>query len=216
ANAAGRARRAGFDAIEIHGANTYLFQQFFSPFTNRRDDEWGCQSFDNRSRFAREAVKAVRSEVGEDYPIAYRISPEEEDPDGYSTSEAIELLKVLVDAGVDIVHVSSWKYGTGVRNDWPDDSHPTKLIRDALPARVPVIGVGGVGNAGDALRVLEDNVELIAIGRALLLDADWARKIKDGDDGSIRSSIATEDELQALEIPDRMRDYIRRWVFEAS
>ena len=169
---------------------------------------------DNRCRFAREVVKAVRAEVGEDFPIAYRISPEEENPDGYSTYEAIDLLKQIVPLGVDLVHVSSWTYGTGLRSDWPDDSHPTKLIREALASEIPVIGVGGVWHPDDALRIRSDGIEMVALGRALLLDADWVRKVRDGRVAEIRTKISTEAELQGLEIPDRMRDYIRRWVFE--
>lgn len=214
AKAAGRAKAAGFDGIELHGANTYLFQQFFSPFTNRREDRWGCQNMDNRSRFAREVVTAVRAELGAGYPIAYRISPEEPDPDGYSTAEAVELLRLLISLGVDIVHVSSWAYGEGLRHDWPEHSHPSRLIRDSLPSNIPVIGVGSVSSPIDALRVLDDGLDLVAIGRSLLLDADWATKVRNNRVDLIRHHISTEAELQSLEIPHPMRDYIRRWVFD--
>lgn len=212
AAAAERAKKAGFTGIEIHGANTYLFQQFFSPFTNKREDEWGCQTLENRSRFAREVVKAVRSAVGPEYPIAYRISPEEPEPDGYSTYDAIDLLNLIVPLGVDIVHVSSWDYGTGVRDDYPEGSHPTKLIRDALPKTVPVIGVGGVWHPDRALRVLEDGVEMVALGRQLLLDADWAKKVKEGRIDEIRMHIYSEEERHGLDLPDRMKGYIQRMV----
>lgn len=211
AKAAGRAKRAGFTGIELHGANTYLFQQFFSPFTNKREDRWGTVEWGNRVRFATEVVKAVRTEVGAAYPISYRISPEEPEPDGYSTHDAIRLLEMIVPLGVDIVHVSSWEYGVGVRNDWPEGSHPTKMIRDAMPSEIPVIGVGGVRTPEQALRVLDDGVELVAMGQELLLDADWARKVHEGRFDQIRTSVQTREELEGLEIPDLMRPYVARF-----
>ncbi len=211
---AARAKRAGFTGIEIHGANTYLLQQFFSPYTNKRTDRWGTGSWEDRVRFARETVRAVRQAVGSDYPIAYRISPEEEDPLGYSTMDSIRLLKVLVDDGVDIVHVSSWEYGKGVRNDYPPGSHPTKMIREAMPKEVPVIGVGQIDHPDKAMKVLDDGVDLIALGRALLLDAAWATKVREGREAEITRSVTSGEDLEALEIPDLMKDYTARFFLE--
>ncbi|MBU0984712.1 MAG: tRNA-dihydrouridine synthase [candidate division Zixibacteria bacterium] len=212
AEAADRAKRAGFSGVELHGANTYLLQQFFSPYTNRRTDRWGPGTFQNRTRFCLEVVKAVREAVGPDYPVAYRVSPEEADPDGYSTYETIDLLNLLVPAGVDIVHVSSWRYGEGVRNDYPADTHPTRMIREAIEPAVPVIGVGDVSHPDHALRMLDDGIDLVALGRILLLDADWAAKVKAGDTESIVTGISSEKELQQLAIPTNMKQYIRKWV----
>ena len=211
ARAAERAKQAGFTGIELHGANTYLFQQFFSPFTNKREDRWGTQTMANRSRFAVETVAAVRSAVGPEYPICYRISPEEEDPDGYSTMEAIALLKLVVAAGVDMVHVSSWSYGTYLRGDLPHGKHPTLAIREALPREIPVIGVGSVRLPGDAIRVLGDGVDLVALGRELLLDADWLAKVREGRTSEIKTDLHSEQERQALEIPERMKAYTKRF-----
>ena len=209
-----RAKRAGFTGIEIHGANTYLLQQFFSPQTNKRTDRWGTGTWEDRTRFARETVRAVREAAGNDYPIAYRLSPEEEDPLGYSTMESIRLLKELVEDGIDIVHVSSWEYGKGVRNDYPPDSHPTKMIRQAMPDDVPVIGVGQIDHPDKAMKVLDDGVELVALGRALLLDAAWAQKVRDGRVEEIRKSVTSRDELDQLDIPDLMKDYTARFFLE--
>ena len=209
AASARRAQQAGFTGIELHGANTYLFQQFFSPFTNKRTDKWGCQNWENRCRFASEVVRSLRESVGPDYPISYRVSPEEEEPDGYSTYDAIELLERLVALGVEIVHVSSWEYGTGLRNDWPTGSHPTKLIRDKL--QIPVIGVGKIRHPDQALRVLDDGVGLVAMGRELLFDADWATKVRSGDIESIKMKVESKDEIKSLEIPERMVPYVERF-----
>ena len=211
ARAAERAVRAGFTGIELHGANTYLFQQFFSPFTNKRDDQWGAQSFENRRRFAIETVRAVREAVGPVYPICYRISPEEEDPGGYSTTEAIELLKHLIAAGVDMVHVSAWSYGKYLRGDLPAGVHPTLAIRQALPNHIPVIGVGSIYTPQQAQRVLDDGVDLVALGRALLLNADWFTKALDGRIDEIRTELESEEERASLQIPGRMKEYTKRF-----
>ncbi|MBD3401493.1 NADH-dependent flavin oxidoreductase [candidate division GN15 bacterium] len=211
AAAAQRARRAGFTGIEIHGANTYLFQQFFSPFTNRRTDRWGVQTWENRTRFSAEVVRRVREAVGADYPIAYRLSPEEDHPDGYDTEDAIRLLDTIVPLGIDIVHVSSWEYGAGLRHAYPNGSHPTRMIREAMPPQIPVIGVGGITLPDQAMRVLEDGVELVAIGRELLLDADWATKVRAGELEHIRTAVTNRAEIDELDVPERMKDYLARF-----
>jgi 2,4-dienoyl-CoA reductase-like NADH-dependent reductase (Old Yellow Enzyme family) len=231
AQAAGRAKTAGFIGVEIHGANTYILQQFFSPFTNKRADRWGgervcskcnehqshdemdiCHRLENRSRFARQVVKAVRAEIGPGYPICYRISPEEPDPHGYSTRDAIELLKMLIADGIDMVHVSSWEYGIGIRNDYPRGSHPSKMIRDAVPSHIPVIGVGSVQTPDQAMRVLDDGLDLVALGRTLLLNADWVTKVRTGHADALRMKLTSEEERQSLNIPPRMREYTKRSI----
>ncbi len=231
AQAARRAKRAGFSGIELHGANTYLFQQFFSPFTNKRADKWGgekicstcvdhkshdsmeiCHRLENRARFAREVVKAVRAEVGKDYPICYRISPEEPEPDGYSVRDAIALLNMLIEDGIDMVHVSSWEFGVGVRDDCPIGSHPSKMISDTLPPHIPVIGVGSIVHPDQALRVLNDGLDLVALGRALLLDANWAKKVRAGQSDRLHTTLRSESDRGRLEIPPRMREYTKRSI----
>ncbi len=218
ARAAGRAQRAGFSGVELHGANTYLFQQFFSPFTNKRSDKWGIgadkQSSDrltHGTRFACEVVKAVRAEVGNDYPISYRISPEEPEPQGYTTAETIELLNVLIPLGVDVVHVSSSAYGVSIRHDSPSALNPTKSIRDAMPSQVTVIGVGGIILPDAALKVLDDGIDLVAMGKILLLDKDWGVKVKSGRVGEIRTGIRSEEERFQLDIPRPMVAYTHRF-----
>jgi 2,4-dienoyl-CoA reductase-like NADH-dependent reductase (Old Yellow Enzyme family) len=209
AAAARRARDAGFDGIEIHGANTYLLQQFFSPYTNRRDDEWGAQNLDHRCRFAFEVVRAVRREVGPDYTVFYRLSPEEPDPDGYSVEDAIELLRRIVPLGIDAVHVSTWAYGQALRYEASGDCHTTLQIKQAL--NVPVIGVGMIRTPEQALRVLDDGVDLVALGRELLFEPRWADKVRSGGPTDLRTKISSIEEIDTLEVPDRMKIYLRRF-----
>jgi len=209
ANSAVRAQTAGFTGIEIHGANTYLLQQFFSPFTNQREDKWGG-SFENRTRFGCEIVKAIRDKVGDDYPVLYRISPEEDEPRGYSTFDTIQFLESLVPCGVDIIHVSSWEFHDNLRKDIPEGTNPTTLIKQAFP-EVPVIGVGGVITPDQAMSVVESGVDLVALGKILMLDKDWARKVESGESDTIRTGINSEEERQALDIPDNMKEYSRNF-----
>lgn len=209
ATAARRAQRSGFDGIELHGANTYLFQQFFSPFTNKRDDEYGVQTWDNRCRFAASVVRAVREEVGPDYPMFYRVSPEEPEPDGYTTEDVIELLRRIVPLGIDVIHVSTWEYGAGLYPEPSPGQHTTLRIKQAVD--VPVVGVGQIRTPEQALRVLDDGVDLVALGRVLLFEKDWGVKVQSDRASEIRTQITTVEDVDQLDVPPKMKPYIRRF-----
>jgi 2,4-dienoyl-CoA reductase-like NADH-dependent reductase (Old Yellow Enzyme family) len=105
AAAAARCKKAGFDAVQLHGAHGYLIAQFLSPFTNRRTDEWGGNT-ENRMRFVKEVIKKVRAAVGPDYPILIKISVEEGVEKGLKLDESCIIAKGLADAGVDAIEVS--------------------------------------------------------------------------------------------------------------
>jgi 2,4-dienoyl-CoA reductase-like NADH-dependent reductase (Old Yellow Enzyme family) len=170
----------------------------------------------NRTRFASEAIKAVRAEIGGAYPVSYRISPEEADPDGYNAFDAIELLKRIVPLGIDIVHVSSLRYGTSLRDEYPPGMNPTSLIRQAMPDNVAVIGVGGVRHPDMAIAMLNDGIDLVALGKVLLLDAEWAVKTRTGRTGDIRMTIERRDELKQLDIPEPMKAYSEHHFFPST
>jgi len=110
------------------------------------------------------------------------------------------------------VHVSSLEYGRGVRNDYPPGSHPTRMMRDALPPHIPVIGVGSIHTPAQAERVLDDGVDLVALGRILLLNADWVTKVRTGRADSLRMKLTSEAERQSLDIPPPMREYTKRSI----
>ena len=105
AAAAVRCKKAGFDAVQLHGAHGYLIAQFLSPFTNRRTDEWGGNT-ENRMRFVKEVIKEVRAAVGPEYPILIKISVEEGVGNGLTLDESCRIAKGLADAGVDAIEVS--------------------------------------------------------------------------------------------------------------
>ncbi|MEW6545780.1 MAG: FAD-dependent oxidoreductase [Bacillota bacterium] len=180
--AAARARKAGFDAVEIHGAHGYLLASFLSPFFNKRADEYGG-TLENRMRFPLEVVREVRRAVGSEYPIIYRLSADEFLPGGLSSTEACYFARELVREGVDILHVSA---GAGSR-DFPA-SIGTAIAPYLLPrghlvdlagmvkaaSGAPVIAVGRLNRREIAENALQDGkADLIALGRALIAEPDW-------------------------------------------
>ncbi len=149
--AAGRARQAGFDAVQIHGAHGYLFSQFLSPFTNRRCDDWGG-NLENRLRFHREIYKTMRRHVGDDYPLLIKLGVEDGFAGGLEHQEGIQAAKMLADTGFDAIEISS-----GVRGQkYSGTEYRTKINKLSKEAYfrswsrevksqvdIPVMAVGG-------------------------------------------------------------------------
>jgi 2,4-dienoyl-CoA reductase-like NADH-dependent reductase (Old Yellow Enzyme family) len=198
ANAAADAKRVGFDGIEIHGAHGYLVDQFFWSGTNQRTDEWGG-TMANRSRFAIEIIKAIRAKTGPDFPIVLRYSQWKQQDYAARLAETPELLEQfltpLADAGVDIFHCSTRRY-------WEPEFEGSDLNLAGWTKKLigkPTITVGSVGLNGDFFgaftgkgsdtRSIDDLVErldkgefdLVAVGRAILQDPNWANKIRQGE-----------------------------------
>ena len=194
AQAASRAKRAGFDCVEIHGAHGYLIAQFLSPRTNRRSDGYGGTA-ENRWRFAREVVRAVRSAVGDDFPVLFRLSGDEFLPDGRSLDETCELAGGLVGAGANALHVTA---ATPVNPErqlepmgFPEGWRIDLAERVKHSVDVPVIGVGVLRTPETAERILaEERADFVAVGRGLIADPDWAVKARCGVPESIRRCIS--------------------------
>lgn len=182
-DAVNRAIKAGFDGVEIHGANTYLIQQFYSPNSNQRDDKWGG-SRDNRARFPLEVLdithKMADRFAHKGFIIGYRFSPEELEVPGIRFDDTMYLLEKLAARGLDYVHFS---VGQLLRPSIVNTSDPTPLItkframRSETLAKVPVIGVGGVLNKADAESALEHGFDLVAVGKACIAYPNWADRI---------------------------------------
>ena len=113
-DAADRAVEAGFELIEIHGAHGYLVNQFLSRFSNIRNDEYGGDIL-GRTRFASEIVREIKDRVGKDYPLSFKISAEEFVENGLTIDESIEILKIIMDDGVDVIQVSA---GNDATPEW--------------------------------------------------------------------------------------------------
>lgn len=197
AQAAADAQRIGFDGIEIHGAHGYLIDEFFWDKTNHRTDRYGG-SIVARTLFAAEIIAACRLAVGPDFPIVLRISQWKEST--YTTQlaknpdELLEFLTPLVNAGVDMFHCSTRRF-------WEPEFEGSELNFAGWVKKLtgkPTITVGSVGLAEDFLgsfggkssgtesidkllaRLEQGEFDLVAVGRALLVDPEWANKIRDG------------------------------------
>ncbi|WP_082235364.1 NADH:flavin oxidoreductase [Halobacillus massiliensis] len=194
AQAAADAKRLGFDGIELHGAHGYLIDQFFWEQTNKRTDRYGGDLV-GRTQFAVEVIEACRREVGPDFPIIFRFSQwkmNDYEAKLAKTPEELEkFLQPLVEAGVDIFHCSTRRF-------WEPEFEGSDLNLAGWTKKItgkPVISVGSVGLNGEftsfssaettSLNGLIEKLEneefdLIAIGRSLLMDPEWVRKVKEG------------------------------------
>jgi len=176
--AARRSIAAGFDGIEVHAAHGFLIHQFLSPLTNRRDDEYGGTPL-ARAKFLRDVLTAIRSETGSDYPIMIRVSSTDYAEGGLTPRELAVMLQPLAAQGLfDAVDVSSG----GLLPVQPSDVHPGYQLPDAAVLKqhlnVPVIAVGGIHTRSLADRIIRDGLaDAIAIGRPLLEDPDFGRKL---------------------------------------
>jgi 2,4-dienoyl-CoA reductase-like NADH-dependent reductase (Old Yellow Enzyme family)/thioredoxin reductase len=185
ASAAGRAKTAGFDAVELHGAHGYLLNQFLSPFSNQRDDKYGG-SDENRARFVLEIIAAVRKKVGNDFPVWIRVSADELVRGGYDLPFMQKFAPMMVSAGVDAIHCSVGVYSTpGGLSVASMDTEPgfnlfrARALKDVV--NVPVIGVGRINNPELADQAIErGDADLISFGRQHLTDPDFINKVRDG------------------------------------
>jgi 2,4-dienoyl-CoA reductase-like NADH-dependent reductase (Old Yellow Enzyme family) len=191
------AKDLGFDVLEIHGAHGYLIDQFFWEVTNTRTDEYGGKTIKERGRFAIDVVKAIRAAVGEDFTIIIRLSQWKQQD--YSTKlvstpeEMEEWLLPLKEAGVDIFHCSQRRF-------WEAEFEGSDLNFAGWAKKItgqPTITVGSVGLKGDVTgsfsgqgtekedlteltrRLERGDFDLVAVGRAILQDPEWAKKIKE-------------------------------------
>ncbi|MFA5322941.1 MAG: FAD-dependent oxidoreductase [Smithella sp.] len=195
AKGAGRARQAGFDAVELHGAHGYLLNQFLSPFSNKREDQYGG-SDENRMRFILEIIAAVRKVVGRDFPVWIRVSADELVRGGYDLAFMQKFAPELVAAGIDAIHCSVGVYSTpGGLSIASMDTDPgfnlfrARALKDVVS--VPVIGVGRINNPELADQAIaKGDADLISFGRQHLTDPDFINKARDGALDDIRQCTA--------------------------
>ncbi len=218
--AAQRAQVAGFDGVELHGANHYLLHQFFSPRANRRQDDWGG-SLEKRMRFPLAVTKAVRESVGPTVVIGYRLTPFEAEPDGYGLDDAVLLADQLAALPIDYLHISldDFRSASPQREDrsYTVESRPRGASRDPIAAiaqvvagRCAVIACGGIRTEADARLALASGANLVAVGRAALVDPNWLGKLQTGDEAAIATLLphAATDIARQRTIPPRMVEYL--------
>jgi NADPH2 dehydrogenase len=187
ASAARRAADAGFDAVEIHGAHGFLVSQFLSPLANQRSDRWGG-SLENRARFIREAARRIRDAVKGRLLVSCRLGVGDGEPGGLTVDEGIQVARWLKADGMPFIHVSTGIGGVPrlapEGSPWSDRLLLGAAVRKAVG--IPVIGVGGIVDPDQAERALAEGlVDLIAVGRAMLADPQWAVKALAGRDADI-------------------------------
>lgn len=192
-DAALRAREAGIDGVEIHGAHGYLVAQFMSAYSNKRTDEFGG-SLENRMRFPLEIIKNIKRKAGSDYPILFRISADEFVPGGRKINETRMIARMLEDAGVDCIHVSAGVYKSMQYIVAPSSVEPGYLLHFAEEVKkavdIPVIGVGRITSAKLAEdAILTGKADLIAQGRQSLADPEYPNKIAFGNEAEVAPCI---------------------------
>lgn len=171
AAAANRAVAAGFDAIEIHGAHGYLINQFLSPLSNRRMDDYGG-SADNRVRLLGEVMVAVRKVIPPEMPVHVRVSASDYEPAGNTPEIVADMLNRVKGIGIDAIHVSSGAVTPALPPVYPGYQIPFALLIKERTG-LPVIGGGLVTEPIQAQQIVKAGVDLVFIGRALLREPYW-------------------------------------------
>ncbi len=197
--AARRAKEAGFDAVEIHGAHGYLINQFLSPWFNRRTDAYGG-TFEKRLRFPLEVIRRVREVVGPDFLVGYRISAEELPlGKGLTIKDTARIAPRLVEAGIDVIHVSIGNLPGSLpavigpmAKDWGFNVYSAAAVKRVVD--IPVITVGRISDVHLADRIVSDgHADLVAMGRASLADPDFPNKAAEGRYQEIRRCFGCAD-----------------------
>lgn len=206
--AALRCKKAGVDAVELHAGHGYLIQQFLSPVTNLRTDEYGG-SLENRMRFLLEIVSGIREQCGEDYPLLVRLSVDEmydrigQPGKGYGLEEGKRMAKMLETAGIDAIDVTSAGYDTF--NYWlePSSFEPgwraylAKEIKSVVS--VPVIAANFIRSPEQAERqIAEGWQDFMGSARSFICDPDWVNKVQEGRENEIRRCIGCTNCVSSL------------------
>lgn len=179
-----RAKKAGFDAVEVHGAHGYLVGAFASPFSNKRSDEYGG-TIRNRARFAMEIIRNIKEKCGEDYPVIYRMSSVEYVPGGLEIEESRVLARLVEEARADCIHCSQGVY-TSTHVIIPPSIVPRAAYADNAASiksavNIPVVAVGRINDVEVAESVLASGkADLVTMARASLADPDMPVKVKEG------------------------------------
>lgn len=188
-----RAKKAGFDGVEVHGAHGYLVAEFLSPYSNKRSDEFGG-SPQRRMRFAVEIVKNIRKKCGSDFVIDFRISGDEFIDGGRTMADTDLIIPALMDAGIDMAHLTAGVYASLWAVIPPSYVPHAWIARFAAEIKrnygLPVITVGRINDPGIAdNQIAIGNADLVAMGRASLVDPHMPEKAKAGKISEIRHCI---------------------------
>jgi 2,4-dienoyl-CoA reductase-like NADH-dependent reductase (Old Yellow Enzyme family) len=182
--AASRAREAGFDGVQLHGAHGYLINQFCSPASNWRRDAWGG-SIARRLRFLEEVAAAVRDEVGGDYPLLIKLGIQDFVRDGLTLDDGVEIVRHLADWGLDAVEISAGMGATSTRKDILTPEDEAYFLPQARCAReatdLPLILVGGMRSLAVMESILEEGTaDFISMSRPLIREPNLPNQWQEG------------------------------------
>jgi 2,4-dienoyl-CoA reductase-like NADH-dependent reductase (Old Yellow Enzyme family)/thioredoxin reductase len=189
-----RAKKAGMDGVEFHGAHGYLIGQFMSPHTNQRLDEWGG-TFDRRMRFPLEIIRRTREKVGPDFPLCFRFSADEFVPGGLTLEDSKMIAQRLETAGINVLHVSAGIYESmsKILEPMHYEEGWRVYLAEAIKkvVKIPVITVGQIRTPAIAEQILkEGKADFVALGRTLIADPEWPNKAREGREQEIRKCIS--------------------------
>lgn len=189
--AAERAKNAGFDGVELHGAHSYLVGQFMSPHFNLRDDEYGGD-FARRMRLPTEIMRRIRENCGKDFPVGFKFSAWEQLPNGVDHELAVKIGQRMADEGVVYLHVQTSDFfpPAAIRSPYPAMppmysprntlSELSENLKKHVP-NIPIMCAAGIIDPVEADRLIsEGKADMVAIGRGLLADPEWANKARQG------------------------------------
>ncbi len=206
-DAAVRAQRAGFDGVELHGAHGYLLSQFLSRTMNLRTDAWGGD-IAGRARLLREVTRRIRGRCGPNFMLGVRISLEDfGQAKGLDLDESLEVIRWLVEDGVDFIHVSLWDV-TRMSAKRPD-VHPLGLVRAIVPREVAVLTAGKIWSREDAEMALERGADVVALGRSGIVNPDWPEMVRSGRE--IERPPVTRAALVGRAVSPLFVEYLTRW-----
>ncbi len=203
AEAARRAKEAGFELVSIHCSHQYLVEQSLSPLSNRRQDEYGGD-FDRRMHFLLEIIRKTREQVGDEYPLICRVSGMEYIEGGLTVDDAIRIAQRLESAGIKALNVSHGANPGGLSEnsvkpltESPKSEQRGELVYLAAPIKkavsIPVMTVGRIVTPGLAEEIISQNkADMVCIGRGLIADPEWAKKANEGREKEIRHCIGCE------------------------
>ena len=188
--------KSGYDGVEIHGANNYLIQQFYSPHTNKRTDDWGG-SDEKRMKFALEIVDAI-CKVREKckcpkFIVGYRLSPEEPYEDGITMTETLKLIRCLVKKPIQFIHISQKDYFKKTRRGEGAGIERLKVIHEITKDKVALVGVGGLKSEKQIMSAINSGFsEFVAVGNGSMMNKDLGTLLKEGKGDKLEVELDTE------------------------
>ncbi|MBJ9723361.1 NADH-dependent flavin oxidoreductase [Acinetobacter calcoaceticus] len=202
--AARRGIEAGFDGIEVHGAHGFLLQNFLSPATNTRTDEWGG-SLENRMRFPLAVVAEIKRVIANyadrPFAIGVRLSPEETVEEGYRIDQTLTFIDQLLDLKVDYIHISLANLLTDSPIDDPTGPSIISRIINKVDNRLPVLAAGGILTTDQAKQALDTGLSMVSVGRGLIINPDWVDHLKKEQEVNVELDPA---KIDALKIPQKL------------